>query len=541
MAILFPPIIESKIPAQAEYLKIYYTPNPMVTTFETLAIKIKTISTNTEIITGYVDDINQENNNYYFTYTPNKDDFLQENYLLEKGEFYKIQVAYVEEILTGDNKKNQLQNLYWSSVGIFKWTEKINPLTVDIDEYFKITCSCTLQDLTEPIQSYELILNKGQEIIYQYNGLQVSSNLTNSFEIQPDKDFPQGEYIIKLLITTINGYQQQVENEFKVEPLFEEDRISLTTNLNKEKLSFKIKANITEKGTTSTLPTIFEKGDVWKVDGDVINIIINGKAAKKGDIIFYNGSDWFLNPKCQIIRTDIDSSVILGALNQNAEFEDTTISHGEYTYSIRWEHKKRNNTIISYTQQDLNPILIDFEDMYLSDKDHLLCVRFNPKVSSFKETVLESKQDTIGGRYPFFFRNGNTKYKEFSINGLISYHMDNNETFLNRGHNSNTLQRQSTNDSSTDSSFIPTTQLTGRNVYEEREFKLAVLEWLNNGKPKLFRSPTEGAYLVRLMNISLSPEDQLGRMLHSFQATAYEIDECTLESLRKYNCLYEEE
>jgi hypothetical protein len=40
-------------------------------------------------------------------------------------------------------------------------------------------------------------------------------------------------------------------------------------------------------------------------------------------------------------------------------------------------------------------------------------VRFNPKVSSFKETVLEQKQDTIGNKYPFVFRNGNIKYKEF--------------------------------------------------------------------------------------------------------------------------------
>jgi hypothetical protein len=34
---------------------------------------------------------------------------------------------------------------------------------------------------------------------------------------------------------------------------------------------------------------------------------------------------------------------------------------------------------------------------------------------------------------------------------------------------------------------------------------MAVLDWLNNGKPKLFRSPAEGNYVLRLMNISMSP------------------------------------
>jgi hypothetical protein len=69
----------------------------------------------------------------------------------------------------------------------------------------------------------------------------------------------------------------------------------------------------------------------------------------------------------------------------------------------------------------------------------------------------------------------------------------------------------------------------------ERNFKLDVLEWLNNGKPKLFRSPTEGNYIVRLMNISLSPEDTLGRMIHTFSCTAYEIAENNYNNLEAYS------
>jgi hypothetical protein len=73
------------------------------------------------------------------------------------------------------------------------------------------------------------------------------------------------------------------------------------------------------------------------------------------------------------------------------------------------------------------------------------------------------------------------------------------------------------------------------NISEERDFKLKVLDWLNNGKPKLFRSPSEGNYIVRLMNTSLSPEETLGRMLHNFSSTAYEVAEYNYDNLNKYN------
>jgi hypothetical protein len=78
----------------------------------------------------------------------------------------------------------------------------------------------------------------------------------------------------------------------------------------------------------------------------------------------------------------------------------------------------------------------------------------------------------------------------------------------------------------------PTTNLVGYNYTAERKFKLAVLEWLTDGKPKLFRSPSEGNYVVRLMNTSLSPNDTLGRMIHSFSCTGYECAAADIESLQ---------
>jgi hypothetical protein len=71
-----------------------------------------------------------------------------------------------------------------------------------------------------------------------------------------------------------------------------------------------------------------------------------------------------------------------------------------------------------------------------------------------------------------------------------------------------------------------TINYTTENIAQERIFKMEVLKWLNNGKPKMFKSPTEGNFLIRLMKVSLSPEDKLGRMLHNFNCNAYEIGKC---------------
>jgi hypothetical protein len=58
-------------------------------------------------------------------------------------------------------------------------------------------------------------------------------------------------------------------------------------------------------------------------------------------------------------------------------------------------------------------VYCDFEDAFLYDGKKQLKIRFNPKITNFKSTLLESKTNTIGSKYPFIFRNGNVNYKEF--------------------------------------------------------------------------------------------------------------------------------
>jgi hypothetical protein len=68
-----------------------------------------------------------------------------------------------------------------------------------------------------------------------------------------------------------------------------------------------------------------------------------------------------------------------------------------------------------------NIVYADFEDAFLFDGKRQLKIKYNPKISSFKKDLLETKTDTIGGKHPFIFRNGRVYYSEFPISGLISY------------------------------------------------------------------------------------------------------------------------
>ena len=136
--------------------------------------------------------------------------------------------------------------------------------------------------------------------------------------------------------------------------------------------------------------------------------------------------------------------------------KDFAISQGvTYKYAIQ----AYNSYGIYSNKLESNSVKVEFEDMYLYDGERQLKIRFNPKVSSFKTTLLESKSDTLGGKYPFFFRNGNVSYKEFQISGLISLLMDENNLF------------NATLSELTEPVGIET-QLITDTIHRERDFKL---------------------------------------------------------------------
>ena len=106
---------------------------------------------------------------------------------------------------------------------------------------------------------------------------------------------------------------------------------------------------------------------------------------------------------------------------------DYTIEQGiNYKYAIQQYNFQRFYSNKLYkTKNSFNKYNKDFaQPVKADDGKKQLKIRFNPKVSSFKNDIQEQKIDTIGGKYPFIFRNGIVCYKEFPISGLISFQQD---------------------------------------------------------------------------------------------------------------------
>lgn len=178
------------------------------------------------------------------------------------------------------------------------------------------------------------------------------------------------------------------------------------------------------------------------------------------------------------------------------------------------------------------PQMIVFDDMFLNAEGTQLCLRFDPQITSFKRTISEAKIDTIGSKYPFINRNGYMDYKEFPIGGLITCFMNHDNIFTSKedmyGEDVLELYKD----------YNDKKRITDFNDYTyERDFREKVLDFLNKNTVKLFRSATEGNILVKLMNISLTPNATLGRRIYSFTCTAYEIDDFTLENCNKYGII----
>jgi len=174
------------------------------------------------------------------------------------------------------------------------------------------------------------------------------------------------------------------------------------------------------------------------------------------------------------------------------------------------------------------PVMLLLDHMFLTAEDRQLKIKYNPQVSSFKKVVSESKTDTIGSKYPYIRRNADVYYSSFPISGIIAAAMDEDGIFTTKeelyGDTEGYYEEYNENNNiSAHQDFI-----------YERFFREKVEEFLYADGAKLFRSPSEGNILVRLMDINLTPNQQLGRRIWSFTATAYEIDECTVDNYDAY-------
>lgn len=311
----------------------------------------------------------------------------------------------------------------------------------------------------------------------------------------------------------------------------------------------------------------------------VIYTTINGyvgKIIKEQQIESLSGIAWvarlylFDNEDCGAIRIELyncgnlDGAVEIQRSSEDSDFRAwesmTKINKTKDIENIAWrDHSIEGGKIYKYraiftpTENELKYICTSsitvsptFEDIFLSNKDYQLAIRYNPKITNFKWVTQEAVINTLGGKYPFIRKSGETKYRQFSLSGTIA--LDSSNLFNNTSIDSIGRKISNWNGDTISSLFLsqneakqfkPTAErisnnITDMKVYEKR-FRDLVMNFLTNGKPKFFKSFQEGNMIVYLSNISFTPNAQLGRQIYDFSATATEICEPTEKNILKYS------
>lgn len=494
MAKLYPPYIEGSIPAFiGTQLAVPYEMNKTVGYKDISGFKLKIITVSTNRTIQIVDDsgYNIETKEAYFNMPIDK---------MVVGQFYKVQLAYKD--LTGAIG-------FYSTIGVVKYSstpkisiEGLQAGNINLHQYDYVgRYEPSTQDPTEVEIYYQFDVYDYNNQLYASSGKKIHNATIEGGDLfqLADTFEKQLVYSIKYTVWTLNGLKVFTRKYRLME------RQSLDIEIEAE---LKVEQNYDEGYIKVSLLDTAEKEQV--VEG----AFLITRADSLSNYKIWN----------ELYRFELRNKKL-----KSFSFKDFTIQQGvKYQYSIQQynDNGLYSNRLLS------EHIKADFEDSFLYDGERQLKIRFNPKMTSFKNTVLEQKVNTIGSKYPFIFKNGNVSYKEFPIGGLISYLSDAENLFTN-DYDLNNYHRHDTPADDETLNYLPT-DLVSENITKERLFKLKALEWLTNGEPKLFRSPTEGNYIVRLLNTNMAPENALGRMIHNFTATAYEIAELNYDNLVSY-------
>ena len=218
----------------------------------------------------------------------------------------------------------------------------------------------------------------------------------------------------------------------------------------------------------------------------------------------------------------------------NFTWYDCTVESGIwYNYSVQKKDVFGQRGEETYIEK---PVLAYFEDMFLNAEKQQLRIRYNPAVSTMRQNVSEARAETLGSQYPIIRRNGYINYRSLNISGLITALDDFKDIFTSK---EELYGKEAT---SLYDDYNEEERITEYNDYIlEREFREKVITFLYKDNIKLLRTLTEGNVLVKLMNISLTPQTTLGRMIYSFSAEAYEVAECSLDNFINYGIIETEE
>ena len=376
-------------------------------------------------------------------------------------------------------------------------------------------------DVSETLYSYNLKLYDDTGHIIEDSDLLYTNQYynPNQFYYMFKYEFEDNKtYVLKLKYTTINKYEDELIFTFSInQTIIKETSISAITIDNIEgienddfKKAFK---------AITSLPSENEEGRV------AIKFFSNESNPYNGNICLRrsdsrdNFSTW----------TDIKIVACVNTLINNLPtIFDYTIESGVwYKYGVQTIDTTGDRGVMN---PQYNSLIREFEYAYLlGEGGRQLKLNLNNTVSSYTYNYSENKVDTIGGHYPFITRNGNMKYRTFPLSCMISFNMDDQNTFT-----SDKELYQYDDIISKYNTHRRDKHLGMYDYKREFDFREKVLAFLQDGKPKLFKSATEGNIIVRLMTVAEQPNQELNRMIGTFSSQAHEIAEANMANYLKY-------
>lgn len=533
---LYPPVLEKSLPAfdkRIENYKISFQLPSFISYSDIGHIQIKINSQNGEslgnpslypdhIIYKDISQISQMDNSL----TINTLTDLREGGWTE-GSLYKIQMRLGEkrfDISSDAQNYEYAFNVWKQTIGsVSEWsnlliTKALEAPTVQIvseNSSIEITDMPTFYGMVLMPEINNEIIDKVKYDIYEEGVFLETSNwiaYSDSGYRFKHKLSNDKNYSAFFSIHTLNNYEKTSSSyEFKIAQtaLGELNEVSISAKENKESGYIELFMTSTESQT---------------------GIFVISRASEKDDYLVWEDIRFLNYSKA----TSFDKTLI---------YKDFLVENGvKYKYAIQQER-----TSFRTKSVETDAVSVNYEYAFLSDGVHQLALKYDTKLSSFKKTVLATKQDTIGSLYPTIMRNGAAYYAEFPISGTISLNQDLEEnTFLTK--KEIVVGDEVFYEYYYDNELLFTLEEEyilnlprERQTYLEKVFRDKVEQFLNNGNYKIYRSSTEGNFIVSLINVSLAPKENLERMIYSFSATAYEVAPFDISFLREIGVINSQE
>lgn len=563
MGILYPPIVDTYIPAFVDNCKINFTIpvlNSLQEMYEAMiAVSIVDQKTNQSIFAKGV---------LLCSFDPKTNiiqipsDFLS---AVQINRYYKVQLKFISANISKDLMKSNTTHepessdwivrastycSEWSTVCLIK---RISLPNLQINDWLSGALidpsdSLTWEDRngiftgklffedkneTETLKSFRIIVKHEDNVVID-SGIQYTGGNSdpNSFNYISNYFFQDGEkYFFQIKCTTQNNYVFTRSNTFIVK--YNDD------------------IGIVLPSETEVIAETDEENGRIKVS------ILNTQEGFLGNFVIRRTS----NKSDYTYWEDVFVTLYNDPVSLKYIWYDYTVENGViYKYCVQGI-KEIEDVLVRGAPLESDLCLAYFESTFLISDGVQLNIKYNSQVSSLSKVVQETKIETIGSKYPFIRKNGRVGYREFSLSGLITLHMDTIEKPFSV---KDSLQRENSEVSGNEEKPLFTTKedlynyskrdeirkkekdlfdnyQIDKNINDyndtiyEKKFRDKVLDFLQNNQVKLFKSATEGNILVKLMQVNLTPETTLGRYLYNFSCIATEIEEYSITNCDTFN------